>query len=185
MEIQAIYKEFKNSNIDEKLWVQIENKIYDVSAFKHHPGGRQVLLEQGGKDATKAFTDAQHPPHVANMMKTYLVHELPVYDFTEMKKHNSESDCWIAIHKKAYDITPFITHPGGREILLEHSGRDATEAFEDHGHTEVARMMLDDFYIGEYDNSKDQEIEEKSQPIIMFILPILFIVLLTILVRYI
>ncbi|KAL8195142.1 UNVERIFIED_CONTAM: Cytochrome b5 type B (outer mitochondrial membrane), partial [Gekko kuhli] len=40
-------------------------------------------------------------------------------------------------------------HPGGEEVLLEQAGRDATESFEDVGHSVDAREMLDQYLIGE------------------------------------
>ncbi|NXK75283.1 CYB5B protein, partial [Amazona guildingii] len=40
-------------------------------------------------------------------------------------------------------------HPGGEEVLLEQAGRDATESFEDVGHSSDAREMLKQYYIGE------------------------------------
>jgi cytochrome b involved in lipid metabolism len=40
-------------------------------------------------------------------------------------------------------------HPGGEEILIENAGDDATEAFEDVGHSSDAREMLKDYLIGE------------------------------------
>uniref|UniRef100_A0A8C0IH15 Cytochrome b5 type B n=1 Tax=Bubo bubo TaxID=30461 RepID=A0A8C0IH15_BUBBB len=40
-------------------------------------------------------------------------------------------------------------HPGGEEVLLEQAGRDATECFEDVGHSMDAREMLKQYYIGE------------------------------------
>ncbi|NWI94295.1 CYB5B protein, partial [Pitta sordida] len=40
-------------------------------------------------------------------------------------------------------------HPGGEEVLLEQAGRDATESFEDVGHSVDAREMLKQYYIGE------------------------------------
>ncbi|NXP46295.1 CYB5B protein, partial [Heliornis fulica] len=40
-------------------------------------------------------------------------------------------------------------HPGGEEVLLEQAGKDATESFEDVGHSTDAREMLKQYYIGE------------------------------------
>lgn len=32
----------------------------------------------------------------------------------DLGKHNSKTDCWIAVHSKVWDITDFISeHPGG------------------------------------------------------------------------
>lgn len=40
-------------------------------------------------------------------------------------------------------------HPGGEEVILETAGGDATEGFEDVGHSQDAIKMLDEYEIGE------------------------------------
>jgi cytochrome b5 len=41
------------------------------------------------------------------------------------------------------NITDFLReHPGGEEVILEHAGGDATDAFEDIGHSSDAKKML-------------------------------------------
>ncbi|CAA0824709.1 Ubiquitin-60S ribosomal protein L40-1 [Striga hermonthica] len=42
-------------------------------------------------------------------------------------------------------------HPGGDEVLLSATGKDATNDFEDVGHSDSAREMLHKYYIGEID----------------------------------
>lgn len=44
-------------------------------------------------------------------------------------------------------------HPGGDEVLLSATGKDATNDFEDVGHSDSAREMMDKYYIGEIDVS--------------------------------
>ena len=39
-------------------------------------------------------------------------------------------------------------HPGGEEIILENAGEDCSEAFEDASHSNDAKEMLKDFFIG-------------------------------------
>ena len=44
----------------------------------------------------------------------------------EMAKHNTEDDCWIAVHGKVYDITKFLPdHPGGPEVITNIAGSQA------------------------------------------------------------
>ncbi|KAI4172757.1 MAG: hypothetical protein LQ343_003349 [Gyalolechia ehrenbergii] len=62
----------------------------------------------------------------------------------EISGHNSKKDLYLVIHEKVYDATSFIDeHPGGEEVLLDVGGQDATEAFEDVGHSDEARSILD------------------------------------------
>ncbi|KAK4768513.1 hypothetical protein SAY87_003654 [Trapa incisa] len=77
-----------------------------------------------------------------------------VYTLAEVSEHNTSKDCWLVIDGKVYDVTKFLEdHPGGDEVLLTSTGKDATEDFEDVGHSTSARKMLDDFYVGEIDKS--------------------------------
>lgn len=55
----------------------IHNNIYDVTAFlNEHPGGEEVLLEQGGRDGTENFEDVGHSSDAREMMNKYKVGEL-------------------------------------------------------------------------------------------------------------
>ncbi|XP_008335257.1 cytochrome b5 type B isoform X2 [Cynoglossus semilaevis] len=87
------------------------------------------------------------------------------YTLEEIRVHNMCKDTWVIIHDKVYNITSFLEeHPGGEEVLLEQAGSDATESFEDVGHSTDAREMLNQFYIGELDmcdrNLKTQEVPD-------------------------
>ena len=81
---------------------------------------------------------------------------------TEISKHKSINDLWMAVNGKVYDITKFVDqHPGGEEVLLEHAGTDATAAFEDVGHSENAVEMLDEYYVGD-GNPEELKVAEKK-----------------------
>uniref|UniRef100_A0A8C4JCC6 Cytochrome b5 type B n=1 Tax=Dromaius novaehollandiae TaxID=8790 RepID=A0A8C4JCC6_DRONO len=67
----------------------------------------------------------------------------PVFTLEEVARRNCSREAWLVIHGRVYD------HPGGEEVLLEQAGRDATESFEDVGHSTDAREMLKQYYIGE------------------------------------
>uniref|UniRef100_A0A8C3VWJ7 Cytochrome b5 n=1 Tax=Catagonus wagneri TaxID=51154 RepID=A0A8C3VWJ7_9CETA len=72
------------------------------------------------------------------------------YRLEEVAKRNSLKELWLVIHGRVYDVTRFLQeHPGGEEVLMEQAGRDATESFEDVGHSSDAREMLKQYYIGD------------------------------------
>ncbi|KAG5270686.1 hypothetical protein AALO_G00195400 [Alosa alosa] len=84
------------------------------------------------------------------------------YTLEEIQAHNLSRDTWLIIHDKVYDITSFLEeHPGGEEVLLEQAGSDATESFEDVGHSTDAREMLEQYYVGEV-HMKDRKKEAKK-----------------------
>lgn len=64
--------------------------------------------------------------------------------------HADRSDCWMSIKGKVYDVSKYLEdHPGGEEVLLDRAGKDATEDFEDVGHSTEARKQLAKFEVGE------------------------------------
>ncbi|KDP26389.1 hypothetical protein JCGZ_17547 [Jatropha curcas] len=76
------------------------------------------------------------------------------FTLSEVSEHNNAKDCWLVIEGKVYDVTKFLEdHPGGDEVLLSATGKDATDDFEDVGHSSSARAMMDEFYVGEIDSS--------------------------------
>nr|XP_056718394.1 cytochrome b5 [Euleptes europaea] len=73
-----------------------------------------------------------------------------LFTLAEVAKRHTEQETWLVLHGRVYDVTRFLReHPGGEEVLLEQAGRDATESFEDVGHSVDAREMLDQYLIGE------------------------------------
>ncbi|AQK79455.1 Cytochrome B5 isoform D [Zea mays] len=55
---------------------------------------------------------------------------------------------------EVYDVTKFLEdHPGGDDVLLSSTGKDATDDFEDvGGHSNTARAMMDEYLVGEVDD---------------------------------
>ncbi|KAB0797088.1 hypothetical protein PPYR_08082 [Photinus pyralis] len=79
----------------------------------------------------------------------------------EVEKHKNG---WIIIHNSVYDMSKFIPeHPGGEEVLLELEGFDATEGFEDAGHTPDARGILAKLKVGELEKTEHTEFEAKTE----------------------
>ena len=56
----------------------------------------------------------------------------------------------MSIHNKVYDVTKYLEdHPGGEEVLMDKAGMDASEDFEDVGHSNQARETLAKYELGE------------------------------------
>ncbi|KKA30051.1 hypothetical protein TD95_001521 [Thielaviopsis punctulata] len=69
--------------------------------------------------------------------------------YQDVAEHNTKNDLWMVIDGKVYDCTKFLDeHPGGEEVLLDVGGQDATEAFDDVGHSDEARESLDVMLVG-------------------------------------
>jgi len=64
-----------------------------------------------------------------------------------------------------YDVTAYQEdHPGGKEFLLENAGTDATEAYEDIGHSTDAREILETFRIGRVSDEDWTDHDTKKMP---------------------
>ncbi|RKP00031.1 hypothetical protein CXG81DRAFT_13714, partial [Caulochytrium protostelioides] len=71
------------------------------------------------------------------------------YRRRQVKEHASPDDLWIIVHGKVYDVTAFVNdHPGGEEVLFDQAGMDATEAFDEVGHSQDAHELLERYLIG-------------------------------------
>jgi len=87
--------------------------------------------------------------------------ELKLITLEQLRANKSKESLYLLIHGKVYNVTKFVDeHPGGDEVLLAEGGQDATEAFEDVGHSDEARALLPDMYIGDFE--VDEDIKLKS-----------------------
>lgn len=71
------------------------------------------------------------------------------FTYAQVKEHDNKKDVYMVVHDVVYDVTEFVDeHPGGEEVLLDVAGDDATEAFEDVGHSDEARDILKKYRVG-------------------------------------
>lgn len=89
-------------------------------------------------------------------------------DMTEISKHNKESDCWMLINGKVYNITSYFgSHPGGNATMSATCGTDATSAYmtkdpnattngSRSAHSSNAVSLLANYYIGELNQTIGQ-----------------------------
>ena len=69
---------------------------------------------------------------------------------SEVANSNDKDKTLIIVHDKVYNVKSFLNeHPGGEEILLEHQGKDASEDFDDVGHSKEAFELMKKYQVGE------------------------------------
>lgn len=87
-----------------------------------------------------------------------------LYTMEEVEKHDTAESAWFVYHGKVYDATPFLKdHPGGADSILLVAGTDATEDF-DAIHSQKAKDMLTEYYIGELDDGSGGKVKDASTP---------------------
>eukprot|EP00891_Asterochloris_glomerata_P002688 jgi/Astpho2/2688/e_gw1.00050.210.1_t len=87
------------------------------------------------------------------------------FGLADCKQHTTEKDCWLIIGGKVYNVTDFLDeHPGGFDIIISATGKsalDATEDFEEIGHSNSAREMLDKYEIGKFEGGSAAPAEKQ------------------------
>jgi cytochrome b involved in lipid metabolism len=68
-------------------------------------------------------------------------------------KHAVESNCWITVSSKVYDVTSYISmHPGGKATIITQCGKESTTAFTTKGygskHSPAAWTLLGTYLVG-------------------------------------
>ena len=67
----------------------------------------------------------------------------------EVESHNTEQSAWVIIHGEVFDVTMFLQlHPGGRQMLLDYCGKDASEVFDLYHSPAVMEKYRAKFKIG-------------------------------------
>ncbi|KAK0762050.1 hypothetical protein N5P37_004850 [Trichoderma harzianum] len=80
------------------------------------------------------------------------------YSQKEIELHNSAGDAWMVIHGEVYDVTKYIqSHPGGVDVLIEAAGTNASEAFDNAGHSDDAFDLMVPLRIGKLKGYKKRK----------------------------
>ncbi|KAJ3479997.1 hypothetical protein NLI96_g8668 [Meripilus lineatus] len=87
-----------------------------------------------------------------------------IVTYEELKANNHKKSLYLLLHEKVYDVTKFIDeHPGGDEVILAETSKDATEAFEDVGHSDEARALLTDMFVGEFEKNSGLKVQSAAK----------------------
>ena len=100
-------------------------------------------------------------------MKTYRFKDLEKYKGSEQESHEGKIVFAIKSEKDnkyyVYDVTEYsIDHPGGDEIMRDNSGTDATEEFNEIGHSASAMEELVSHRVGVLHDDDTEELNSKS-----------------------
>ncbi|KAF4689843.1 hypothetical protein FOZ62_000440, partial [Perkinsus olseni] len=170
--------EISKHNSRESCWVVIDDEVLDVTGFlPDHPGGDISILNYGGKDATVPFHDihpagiiqkycpdavigvvgngpapAPAPAPAAAPASAPAAAAAPAasgYTMDEVAKHNTESDCWVALNGQVLNVTNFLPeHPGGKLAIMTFAGKDASKEFNMIHPPDVVEKYASDCILG-------------------------------------
>lgn len=85
------------------------------------------------------------------------------YTWEEIRKHNTDKDCWVVLYDDVLDVTKFLNdHPGGLDPINDLGGYNITNSFESIGHSEFAIKKTKEYIIGKLDpNSTEPKVQRK------------------------
>lgn len=73
---------------------------------------------------------------------------------SKVASHNRDTDCWMVIDNKIYNLTTYFgLHPGGNAELSKYCGKDGSEGFHSkdrapaRDHSETAKKLLPQFEV--------------------------------------
>ncbi len=79
------------------------------------------------------------------------------YTTTQVSAHNKQTDCWIIISNKVYNVTSFMaSHPGGVSAIANRCGTDSTNVFTTsagHAHSSYAYSLLPTYFVSNLDTT--------------------------------
>lgn len=85
------------------------------------------------------------------------------YTFEEVSKHNTSDDLWVVYEGKVYDVSSYLDeHPGGEEVIVDVAGQDATDAFDDIGHSDDAKEILEGLLVGTLEGAIPKKVASSS-----------------------
>ena len=69
---------------------------------------------------------------------------------SEIKTHNSKSDCWSIVNANVYNLTSYVqSHPGGASVIANICGKDGSKAFVNQHNTQgKPNNVLSSFLLG-------------------------------------
>ena len=68
---------------------------------------------------------------------------------TEVQQHNKVGDLWVVVRSKVYDVSVYMDeHPGGDIMLDALPSHEATDLFDDVGHSEEALEIMEQLCLG-------------------------------------
>ncbi|CAB3227431.1 unnamed protein product [Arctia plantaginis] len=82
----------------------------------------------------------------------------------QVSKYNNKTESVFIIDNVVYDVSKFLDeHPGGHEVLMNQVGKDASEDFEDVGHSIDAKELMKKYVIGEVVEEERIERPKRNQ----------------------
>ncbi|RXI07661.1 hypothetical protein DVH24_005434 [Malus domestica] len=142
-----LFDEVAKHNHKKDCWIIISGKIKIVHwCCSTLAGSKEGVIKIRTLASNSEYTDLHT---LFNLVPSYKV--LLFVVILIIQKINRDFSEFFHL---VYDVTPFLEeHPGGDEVLLLAVEKDATDDFNDVGHSDSAREQMEKYYVGKVDTS--------------------------------
>jgi cytochrome b involved in lipid metabolism len=110
-----------------------------------------VFLSGNNSPSGQIISQQNKSNNLINQTNTIIIDTSGISS-SELSKHNSQSDCWVAYQGKVYDLTSFLPiHPGSARAIIPYCGTSSQfeQAFTNqHGTSQVRALINDAIYKG-------------------------------------
>ncbi|KAL0944769.1 cytochrome b5-like heme steroid binding domain-containing protein [Colletotrichum truncatum] len=135
-------------------WISVGADVFDVTNLQlppyMHELGQMLSCASGGNPVAQAIDRGYHPDLILEHLRQYQIgwvrdevsgprRKDRIFTADEVRWHAfPEVGMYLIIHDRVYDFTEYCgMHPGGKAILEEFAGRDATAAWNQaHAHNQ-------------------------------------------------
>eukprot|EP00462_Mataza_sp_D1_P006567 CAMPEP_0175124112 /NCGR_PEP_ID=MMETSP0087-20121206/2602_1 /TAXON_ID=136419 /ORGANISM="Unknown Unknown, Strain D1" /LENGTH=835 /DNA_ID=CAMNT_0016405847 /DNA_START=32 /DNA_END=2536 /DNA_ORIENTATION=- len=142
---------------EQDCYILLEGFVFDFTSYLGaHPGGKTTMTPYCGRDGSLAYTaTAAHTNRIPFAQKgtqgtckgklsgttngAATSQPTPIgsgslcdrpMEGSELAKHSTANDCWVAINNRVYDMTTYLPfHPAGATTITPWCGREGTAAF--------------------------------------------------------
>jgi len=137
---KQVYWELSADKIWEQLWIQTYGNMWQHAEVKKIREGRGILWDPMNPTSSEVGNTEVVPAR--GWRRFYFLFQVTWMDWL-LAGYCTPSRCLLGLNRKLLDASSFIaSHPGSPETLTEAGGCDATEAFEEIGHSTRAAEML-------------------------------------------
>lgn len=135
---------------------------YYIGDFNSKIGAQnnKTTTTSNSSSNTSQSSNTQNTNQIKNNTTVTIPPTNVTLSLSEIAKHNKQSDCWLLINSKVYNITSYFgSHPGGNSTMSATCGKDATAAYmtkdpyastsgRSSAHSGGAQGLLANYFIG-------------------------------------
>ncbi|MEM3374240.1 MAG: cytochrome b5-like heme/steroid binding domain-containing protein [Candidatus Woesearchaeota archaeon] len=138
-------------NVQEKSIINEEKDAKKIETNSNEENQQQIIEYTNNNDKNN---DIQENNNVQENNQENNIQENrnnEKISLSELSKHNSRNDCWVAYDKKVYDVTQYLgKHPGGVDAILKYCGTadQFQEGFTKKHGTSKNEILFEQTFIG-------------------------------------